>query len=154
MLISSNSHDLSTSRTPAVRTSQTHPLQIASISMGHGLAPLGNTFALGKVQPGAMSGAWQRDLATDPDAIAAWNAAAVVTLVEPHELAALRIEAIGDEVRRRHMEWHHLPIRDYGVPDDAFMQSWPDTSERLRSLLRGGAPVLVHWSCHGNADGC
>lgn len=147
MLILSNSHGMSTSRTPTIRTSQTHPLQIATIPSGEGLASIGITFAPGKIQPGAMTGAWHRDLATDLDAIAAWNAAAVVTLVESHELSALRIDAIGDEVRRRHMEWHHLPIRDYGVPDNAFMQAWPDTSERLRGLLRGGVRVLVH--CKG-----
>ncbi|MCC2651679.1 MAG: phosphatase [Microvirga sp.] len=57
-----------------------------------------------------MSGSWHRDLATDLDAVAAWNAAAVATLVKPHELEALDILDVGQEVRKRHMEWHHWPI--------------------------------------------
>ena len=68
------------------RTSQTHPLRIAEITTGPNRGRIGITFAPGKIQPNAMSGAWRRDLATDLDAIADWNAAAVITLLEPHEL--------------------------------------------------------------------
>ncbi len=54
---------------------------------------------------------------------------------------------IGAEVRRRHMEWEHWPIADYGVPDAAFVAAWPARSARLRSLLACGGRVLVH--CKG-----
>ncbi len=79
--------------------------------------------------------------------IAAWNAAAVVTLIEDHELADLRITALGPEVRRRHMEWHHLPLRDVSAPNARFEAQWVVAGEQLRALLRAGTNVLVH--CKG-----
>jgi ADP-ribosyl-[dinitrogen reductase] hydrolase len=130
-----------------MRTSQTHPLQIAEVqaSDSHGL--IGITFCPGKQQVAAYTGDWARDLATDLDAIAVWNAAAVVTLVEEHELASLGVAALGEGVRERHMVWHHLPIRDVGTPGEAFEDAWARVGESLRGMLRSGANVLVH--CKG-----
>ena len=130
-----------------IQTSLTNPLHIAVLPFGTGDGLLGITFAPGKVQPGGMTAFHRRDLATDLDVIAAWNAAAVVTLVEAHELNALGIAAIGAEVRLRHMEWHHWPIGDYQVPEAAFMAAWPARSAALRGLLSRGGRVLLH--CKG-----
>jgi ADP-ribosyl-[dinitrogen reductase] hydrolase len=130
-----------------MRTSHTHPLSIADIGAGPGWGKIGITFAPGKKQPDAMTGAWDRDLATDLDSITAWNAAAVVTLLEDHELDALNIAGLGQEVRRRHMERHHWPIEDAGVPSPVFESTWEANSARVRSLLQTGANVLVH--CKG-----
>jgi ADP-ribosyl-[dinitrogen reductase] hydrolase len=141
MAYSYNSED-----TP-VQTSQSHPLRIAEVSAGPNRGLIGITFAPGKKQKSAFSGRWDRSLAADLDLIAAWNAAAVVTLVESHELESLQISAIGSEVRRRHMEWHHLPIEDVSVPDSTFEATWDRDSSRLRSLLEGGCNVLIH--CKG-----
>jgi ADP-ribosyl-[dinitrogen reductase] hydrolase len=130
-----------------MRTSQTHPLMIADIATGTDRAKIGVTFAPGKKQPVAKSGTWDRDLETDLDSIAAWNAAAVVTLLEDHELDELKIPGLGQEVRRRHMEWHHWPIADYDVPSPAFESVWQANSARIRSLLHTGANLVVH--CKG-----
>ena len=94
-----------------------------------------------------MSGQWERDLATDLDAIRNWGAAAVVTLVEQWELTHLRVESLGDEVRRRNMLWRHLPIVDVSTPGEKFEREWEVVGEELRSLLRDGKNVLVH--CRG-----
>jgi ADP-ribosyl-[dinitrogen reductase] hydrolase len=141
MAYSYNSEDM------PVQTSQSHPLRIAEVSAGPNCGLIGITFAPGKKQKSAFSGRWDRSLAADLDLIAAWNAAAVVTLVESHELESLQISAIGSEVRRRHMECHHLPIEDVSVPDSAFEATWDRDSSRLRSLLEGGCNVLIH--CKG-----
>ena len=69
-----------------VRTSITHPLQIAEIRPAPAMGKLGLTLCPGKKQAGALTGPWDRDLCLDLDVVAAWNAAAVVTLVEGHEL--------------------------------------------------------------------
>ncbi|WP_201834921.1 ADP-ribosylglycohydrolase family protein [Microvirga zambiensis] len=122
-------------------------LRIAKIPVGNAGGMLGVTFAPGKKQVSAYSGTHDRDLHQDLDVVAAWGAAAVVTLVTEQELAELRIQTLGDEVRARFMEWHHLPIADYHAPDAAFEAVWPDTSKRLRTLLEAGARVLVH--CKG-----
>ena len=137
-------------RTPPTRTALTsasNPLRIAEITVGTAGGRIGITFAPGKQQPDGLTAPHQRDLGADLDVIAAWNAAAVVTLVEAHELDSLGIAALGAEVQRRHMQWHHWPIQDYGVPDAAFEAAWPARSAMLRTLLACGARVLVH--CKG-----
>jgi len=132
-------------RTPL--TSSSNPLRIAEIAVGSAGGLIGITFAPGKHQPSGLTGAHWRDLGADLDVIAAWNAAAVVTLVERHELDSLGVAALDAEVRRRHMEWHHWPIQDYSVPDAAFEAAWPARSAALRSLLACGGRVLIH--CKG-----
>ena len=130
-----------------MRTSTSHPLQIAEImpAPGHGL--IGVTFCPGKKQRSALTGAWDRDLDLDLEAIARWNAAAVVTLVEDHELAALRVTALGPKVAERGMAWHHLPIVDISTPGPAFEAAWATVGGELRARLRRGENVLVH--CKG-----
>jgi ADP-ribosyl-[dinitrogen reductase] hydrolase len=97
------------------------PLHIAEIAAGRSDGRIGIPLAPGKKQVSTFTGQHHdRDLAGDLDAVAAWNAAAVVTLVEPFELEELRIARLGEEVRRRFMEWHHWPIRDASPPDAAF----------------------------------
>jgi ADP-ribosyl-[dinitrogen reductase] hydrolase len=131
------------------RTSRTHPLQIAEVRAAGAQGRIGITFCPGKVDPAPFTpgGAWQRDLALDLDAIGAWGAAAVVTLVEEHELALLQVGALGREVVRRHMEWLHLPIRDVSAPGPDFEAEWALRSEGLRARLRDGFDVVVH--CRG-----
>ncbi len=129
------------------RTSQTHPLQIAEVSAGEGCGRIGITFCPGKKQPYAATGVWDRDLHLDVDAIAAWGAAAVVTLVEHHELEALQVQGLGEAIRARHMSWYHLPIADVSTPAAEFEGEWGTVGEELRSLLRHGFSVLVH--CKG-----
>ena len=129
------------------RTSLTHPLQIAALSAGPTFGRVGITFCPGKYDRHAMSGYWERDLSRDLDAIRDWGAVAVVTLVEPNELVALRVEHLGEEVLRRKMLWFHLPIIDVSTPDEGFERQWVSAGAALRSLLRSGRDVLVH--CRG-----
>ncbi|HTN15595.1 MAG TPA: ADP-ribosylglycohydrolase family protein [Sphingomonadaceae bacterium] len=127
-----------------MRTSTSHPLQIAALEPAEGHGLIGVTFCPGKVQQGAMTGSWNRDLAMDLDAICAWNASVVVTLVEEHELAQLQVPQLGEEVLARHMDWYHLPIADRSIPDAAFEEAWKSAGPALHSRLRAGANVLVH----------
>lgn len=130
-----------------IKTSLSHPLQIAEIKVGPNCGRIGVTFCPGKEQTSAFSGSWKRDLATDLDAIAAWGAAAVVTLVEHQELEALKVSNLGPSVEARHMAWYHLPIRDVGTPGAQFEQSWQNAGAHVRSLVRQGFSVLLH--CKG-----
>jgi len=107
-----------------MKTSTSHPIQIAAIALGPDHGRVGLTFCPGKYDPHAMSGAWDRDLAIDLDAIRDLGAAAVVTLVEPSELVLLKVEHLGEEVVRRHMSWFHLPIADGSTPDEQFERAW------------------------------
>lgn len=130
-----------------MRTSQTHPVEIAEVHPFAGAGKVGLTFCPGKTQQDGMTGAWARDLGTDLDRIADWNATAVVTLIEDHEIAALQVPDLGKGVRARHMEWHHLPIPDYGVGTASFETSWAAAGEHLRARVRHGFNVLIH--CKG-----
>lgn len=125
----------------------TNDLRIAELPVGTMGGMIGITFAPGKKQASGLTGPHDRDLAADLDAVAAWGAAAVVTLMQADELDRYRIPAIGEEVRARFMEWHHLPIRDVDVPDADFETAWPGYSARLRALVAAGNRVLVH--CRG-----
>lgn len=136
-----------TQRGRAIKTSTTHPLRIATVELGHGRGSIGITFCPGKKQLSSISGPWDRDLELDLDAIAAWDAAMVVTLVEQFELETLQVVDLGSRIRDRHMEWIHLPIVDVSVPDDTFEKAWSTSGECVRSLLRSGSKVLVH--CRG-----
>ena len=130
-----------------MRTSLTHPLLIAEVPAGRGMGRIGLTFCPGKKQSGAMSGAWDRDLDCDLDAVANWGAAAVVSLIEEHEIATLAVAPLGEKVAMRHMAWFHLPIADVSVPGPHFEARWESDGPALRDLLRAGFDVLVH--CKG-----
>ncbi|MCX7286391.1 MAG: ADP-ribosylglycohydrolase family protein [Rhodobacterales bacterium] len=127
-----------------MRTSQTHPLQIAEVQPFAGAGRIGITLCPGKVQQTASTGSWNRDLALDLDVVADWNAAAVLTLVEDHELTGLKVPTLGVEVRARHMDWFHLPIADVSTPAARFEADWIAVGAGLRARLRDGFNVLVH----------
>jgi protein-tyrosine phosphatase len=128
------------------KTSQTHPLQIARLDLARG-GRIGVTFAPGKHDAGSMSGPWARDLGADLDAIVAWPAQTLVTLIEPHEFDLLSIPKLGEGARRRGLKWLHLPIRDVSTPSPAFEATWPGHSARLRDCLASGQSVVIH--CRG-----
>jgi len=130
-----------------LRTSEADPLQIASVEAGARRGRIGITFAPGKNDRSASGGPWARDLGRDLDVIVDWGARALVTLLEPQELAWLAITRLGAEVERRGMEWLHLPIRDVSVPGPEFEAKWPAASERLRACLDAGENIVVH--CRG-----
>lgn len=131
-----------------MRTSISHPLQIAAVDTGiSGHGRVGVTFCPGKYDPHAMTGAWDRDLALDLDAIRDWGAAAVVTLLEQKEFVPLRVKSLGEEVSRRNRKWFHLPIGDTKIPDEHFERKWDVAGVELCSILRQGSDVVVH--CRG-----
>ncbi|WP_367154530.1 cyclin-dependent kinase inhibitor 3 family protein [Methylomonas sp. HYX-M1] len=129
------------------RNSHTHPLQIAEVRASPGYGRIGITFCPGKHDRFAHTGAWERDLGIDLDVIAAWGAKLVLTLVELAELSALKVPQLGHEIRRRGIEWRHLPIADFSVPTKAFELEWATQGREIRELLRNGGDVLVH--CKG-----
>ena len=130
-----------------IKTSETDPIRVAELDLGAGRGKIGVTFAPGKNDGRSFGGSWARDLDKDLDAIAAWGAKAVVTLLEPQELRSLAIERLGPEVERRGIMWVHMPIPDVSTPGPEFEAKWPEVSRQLRSRLDAGENVLVH--CRG-----
>ncbi len=126
------------------KTSVTDPLWIRVVKPDLSQGRIGITLCPGKKDPG---GGWDRDLDLDLDIVQRWGATTVVTLLEDSELRSLEVTALGDAVRRRQMDWIHLPIKDVSVPNATFEREWEVIGEGLRARLRSGFDILVH--CRG-----
>ncbi len=129
-----------------IRSSSTHPLQIAELATASG-GMVGVTFCPGKCGPSLFGHTWKRDLDLDIDVIEAWGAKIVLTLVEAFELADLKVAQLGERVQSRGMRWLHLPIVDVDVPDARFEKQWNEELPELIRTLDEGGRVLVH--CKG-----
>ena len=127
-----------------IRTSQTHLLHIATLPMGNEGGAAGVTLAPGKHQAQAMTGSWARDLDTDLEAIKAWGATHLVTLLEPWEPDTLRIPDLPERALSVGLQWHGLPITDRAVPDERFLVPWQSLGPTLRHDIENGARVVVH----------
>jgi ADP-ribosyl-[dinitrogen reductase] hydrolase len=130
-----------------VKTSVTHPLQIAAVPTSNGIGRIGITFCPGKFDPCGSTGAWARDLELDLTAIKDWGATALLTLIEDWELKKLLVEHLGTVARQLGLEWFHLPIVDGAVPEEKFENEWKATGPKLMSLLLAGRDIVVH--CKG-----
>ena len=115
--------------------------------MSGGDGKVGVTFCPGKHQSDALTGVWRRDLGLDLDAISAWGATIVVTLVTAEEMMALRVSHLGEQVSARGMRWLHLPIPDVSTPAAEWERRWKEERGWIHSELDAGRRVLVH--CKG-----
>lgn len=77
--------------------------------------------------------AMQAALTEDLTRLAQMGATGLLSLVETKELPE-GFDGFATAVRAAGLEWTHLPIPDYGVPDAGFMASWRrlDLARRLR----------------------
>jgi protein-tyrosine phosphatase len=135
-----------------IRTSQTHPLRIATIPIGKCGGAIGVTFAPGKRQAAAMTGIWERDLASDLAAILHWGARDLITLLERHEFGELAIPDLPTQAHTLGLRWRGLPITDGEAPDHRFLARWTTLGPQLVSEINAGARVVVH--CKGGIGAC
>jgi protein-tyrosine phosphatase len=125
-------------RSSRVRTSLTHPLRIDELAAGTAGGRIGITFCSGKSGPSAQAHVWQRDLEADLDAIVAWGAGSVVTLIEAHEFRMLQVPMLDAAVAARGLVWLHLPIVDLQAPDARFETAWRTAGRTVRDSLAAG----------------
>ena len=125
-----------------IKTSQNCPLQIGELQVNPGQGYLGLTLCPGKKDLGRH---WDRDLGEDLQAIKAWGASTVVTLIENHEFAMLHVENLGHVVESLGMEWIHLPIVDVSIPDIRFENGWVTEGEKLHARLDAGERIITHF---------
>lgn len=129
-----------------MKTSLTHPLEIPAIQAGKGR--LGMCMCPGKRQPRAVTGPWERDLALDMDALAAFGADILITLMEADELeSATPAAELKAAAKGRGIAWLHLPIADFKAPGAAFEDGWKIHGPEVRAALGAGRNVVVH--CRG-----
>lgn len=97
------------------------------------------------------------------DAIEAWGAAAVISMTTRKELGAAQMPGLGRSLLSRGIEWDHVPVEDYGVPDPtpqanwetapfvigkgAVQDLWKVAAKRALRTLADGERVLIH--CKG-----
>jgi ADP-ribosyl-[dinitrogen reductase] hydrolase len=91
-----------------------------------------------------MPGLWPRSLADDLATIRACGASSLVSLTRKAELRWAGAGDFGAAVARAGLVWHHLPIRDLGVPDAAFEDAWRVTGPQLRRELEAGRRLVLH----------
>ena len=82
----------------------------------------------------------------DLDAIAAFGATRLVTLMEPDELAFIGVDPkrLDREIRARGLEWLHLPIRNLSIPGAVWETGWATAGAALRRELAGGGRFAMH----------
>jgi protein-tyrosine phosphatase len=91
-----------------------------------------------------LPGLWLSSLASDLATIRASGAASLVSLTQAGELRWAGSGDFGAAVARAGLAWHHLPIRDFGVPDAAFEDAWRRTGPRLCQELEAGERLVIH----------
>jgi ADP-ribosylglycohydrolase/protein-tyrosine phosphatase len=130
-----------------VRTSKTHPLKIGTLTLTNTSARIGVTFCPGKRQRNAMTGIWERNLDVDLAAIREWGATHLLTLLEAHEFVELGVETLAERAEAAGLIWHHAPMVDTDVPDEAFEAHWNVLGTALHAALERGESLVVH--CKG-----
>ena len=124
-------------------TSQTNPLRIDEVAAPGLPGVIGMTMCPGKRDPYAAFGAWDRDLQADLQAIRAWGASAMVSLLEKHEFELVGLRDFEAQVSNA-FHWVWLPIPDGGVPGDRFETQWAVAGPEMRGRLADGGRILVH----------
>ncbi|MCA1776352.1 MAG: protein phosphatase [Loktanella sp.] len=76
-----------------------------------------------------------------------WRPQMVVTLCGQAELDRKGAGSLGADLRAQGIDWAHVPVTDFGAPDEAAEALWPDIERRVLTLLQSGGRVLVH--CFG-----
>lgn len=90
-----------------------------------------------------LNGSYEDDLL----AIHGWGARVVLSMTEQHELEAAGAGEIGQHLTALGIGWHHVPIRDFGVPGPETARRWTKASDAAQACLDAGGRVLVH--CRG-----
>lgn len=87
------------------------------------------------------------DYASDVQHLIEWKPAIVMSLVTEVELVTAGAAGLWRDLVDAGTRWEHMPISDFGVPDHAFEEMWPEIGGNARRALTGGGRVLVH--CRG-----
>jgi ADP-ribosyl-[dinitrogen reductase] hydrolase len=127
-----------------VRTSESDPLQIQSVTADGNRGLIGMTLCPGRKGSRAVGGSWDRDLDADLAVLKAWDPAMTISLIEEPEFAGLNVPQFRSVVSASSLAWTFAPIPDGGVPGPAFEEVWAIAGPYARNILRGGGRVVVH----------
>lgn len=87
------------------------------------------------------------DFSADLQQILAWAPALVLTMTQAHELASIGAAGFANDLGDAGIGWRHLPVRDFGAPDEDVLARWPQVAAEVTAIMDAGGRVLVH--CFG-----
>ncbi len=132
----------------AIKTSASHPLRIDTIAIPSMPGQIGLTFCPGKCTHGLYGGIWERDLTSDVEALVAWGAKTLISLMELHEFSLLGVPEFADFLsKNKTLRWLHLPIKDMQIPDAVFENQWQSARSSVIDGLKAGESIVIH--CRG-----
>ena len=89
----------------------------------------------------------ERQLALDVAQMAAHDVKTVVSLLDTTDLQRLGAKNLPHHLAQHGIDWHQLPVVDYGVPSQAVTSHWQRLLPQLTKVLQGGN-ILIHCA-HG-----
>ncbi len=104
----------------------------------------GMTHCPGRNRIDILGRRWNRDLGADLRSIEAWEARALVSLIEEHEFAWLGVPDLATQIRRHRFDWYQLPIRDTRAPGGDFARAWAKYGTPISQYLQDGGKIVVH----------
>ena len=118
-------------------------LQIDTIALPKG-GRLGLVHCPGRCGWDSHSRLWARNLDEDLQAIKAFGASHLVTLIEESEFALYGVEDLPQRVIAHGLTWHHWPVADMAVAGSVTRQRMAlEVPDLLRDLRNNGV-VVVH----------
>ena len=124
-----------------IRNSITHPLVISDYAVSNGY--LGISFCPGKKQTTGMTGAWDRDLTTDIQAIKDWGASLAICCIPRHELRMLHVPDIDVEFARANIDFLALPFEDDTPPNVFVEEILANRMPNILTRLESGEKIFV-----------
>lgn len=114
----------------ALREFAIYPLQVGA---GHiGLSPIPGRF-----------GSYEDNLS----AVLNWGPDLVLTMTTQTELDRMGARDLGADLQSAGIAWRHLPIVDFGAPDEKISAAWGEVSALAAVTLAKGGKILSH--CFG-----
>ena len=106
--------------------------------------PGGGTLGLTHCPGRSGSPYGERSLEADLDAIEAWGASMLISLIQAHEFERLGVAGFAEAAGRRRFAWHHVPIPDFGTPGAETMAIWRNVAPGLVTALDRGERIVLH----------
>ena len=88
-------------------------------------------------------GAFEDNLST----IMPWAPDMVLTMTTEAELDRVGAQTFGADLHAVGTIWHHLPIMDFGAPNQAIQTLWGPVAVQAVDVLAAGGRILIH--CFG-----
>ena len=125
-----------------LQSTPTGPLHVDWIDLPSG-GRIGMTHCPGRRGRDSTGHLWERDLATDLQALASARVQALVTLIEDREFHTLGVPGLPG-LANSLFDWHHLPIPDMTPPGASAVALWQRRGGVLLQTLQGGGRVVFH----------